>query len=1121
VIHPYVIGTIARCEARLLWRSGAFRLSIGFALFVLVFYNILMNAPGVNAPHLFIALPGGLPLGNVKLLNLYLGVVAAFLATEFVKRDRQQDTVQTMLVHCFTNVDYVFGKVLGVVAVFATLEVVVLLVAGVLQYFFAPAPISWQPYAVALFVAALPTLIFTVGLAVLLVTLLRSQALVFVIMVGLGMLILTVLGHRYHYFFDTFAFHIPLMWSDFIGMGNEPQLLWVRATHLLFGLGCIALTPLFSSRLSQSNWANGTTALLAIACLSGAIWSASTYWQDRWQAQEYRAALRAASERAASLAAPTIRRCRLQVEHQGHRLSAVAELVVANDNTEPLDTLVFTLNPGLVIDDITQAGTSLAFHRQEHVVHVAAGRPLAAGDSCSVRLRYSGTIDERFCYLDVERKRLQQGYRFWLHSVAKVYAVVRPEYLHLTAESGWYPRGGLPPGTAFPAAGHREYANYEIQVGVPPGWTAFSQGEARVDSVTGTYHFRSQTPLPQVSLTMGRYETRSIDVEGISYRLAFHPGHDYFDSYLDSVAEALPELIPELKNEYEAALGLSYPHQRLSLVEVPIQLYAYQRLWTVAQESVQPELVFLSEMGVLCDGADFRRQRRRSRASQERANQAETAKDLQSDYLRTFVTLDLTGLQAPDFSQIRNNSSVATRYLILPNYVSYVTHLSSGRWPVLNTAFESYFRERVAPPQNTQQRRWRGLTSREEANLALQEESLAELLADEELDRGRREAVIDAKGTHLLQLFAAGAGAKHFGARLEQAVAESRFRGFAERELIDFMTDVGVADPEQLMDRWYETVDTPGYEMGEVESYLVRDGERTRTQMSVEVTNPTTVDGLVKISLRYREDGVQPRWLRLEAQADDQRVAAIPATSRVRLQFLVDQPVAELVLDTYVSRNIPAVITIPFAEQTLRRRATPKESVVVRLLADDPEPETAEYIVDNEDAGFQVHGAEQANWLRRLLVDAFDLRDRRSPYSALRPWDAPGIWEPTTERHFYGQFVLSGYFKRPGDGRSMVSWRTEVDRAGEYDIYFYCGPLDELRQGRRQRGRWRNENSLDLRVYHDGGVDEVKLDAAAVDEGWNLLGTFHLNAGPTHVELTDLADGRVVIADAVKWVERI
>jgi len=236
MIHPRAIVTVALNEARLLGRSWAFRLTFVFAVVVLAFFNLIMSAPGVTAPHPFTALSGSLPLGNTRLLNLYLGLVVAFLSTEFVKRDRQQDTVETVFVHSFTNLDYVAGKVLGVGVLFAALELVVLAVAAALHGLVMLSPFAWEPYLLAAVAMSLPTLVFTAGLSILLVSVVRSQAVVVVIMVGLGMLNLTVLGHRFGYFFDTFAFHVPVMWSDLMGVGNTAQLVLVRGTHLLFGL---------------------------------------------------------------------------------------------------------------------------------------------------------------------------------------------------------------------------------------------------------------------------------------------------------------------------------------------------------------------------------------------------------------------------------------------------------------------------------------------------------------------------------------------------------------------------------------------------------------------------------------------------------------------------------------------------------------------------------------------------------------------------------------------------------------------------------------------------------------------------------------------------------------------
>lgn len=468
------------------------------------------------------------------------------------------------------------------------------------------------------------------------------------------------------------------------------------------------------------------------------------------------------------------------------------------------------------------------------------------------------------------------------------------------------------------------------------------------------------------------------------------------------------------------------------------------------------------------------------------------------------------------------NTWLETRWKVLPQFVSYVTHVSSARWPVLNQAFESYFRERVELPAGTQRRDWTGLTQGEEANLALRGASLAEVLADTELEPRLRRAVVMAKGRQLLQQLAARVGAERFAEEMSSLASGSRHRGLTEAEVLAFAAGLEVDRPGELVEAWYRGRALPGYEVSGADAYLVRDGERTRTQVELTLANPTAVDGLVELSFRYRQTAAQPWWMRgMAAAADYEQLVYLPAGTRKRLGVLVDRPVAELMVDTYVSQNIPSLLLLPFQEQTLRQGARAFVGEEATALADEEAGRKGVYVVDNEDAGFTVHDVEQANWLRRLLVDVFDLREREVEYSGLRWWGGPGTWEATTERRFHGQFVLSGYYKRSGDGRSVVSWRTEVEHAGDYDVYFYCGPVEHMRRGQRRRGRWRNDNSLTLLVYHEAGSEPVELDMEQAKEGWNHLGTFHLSAGPAHVELTDRATGRVVIADAVKWVERI
>lgn len=1105
---------VALYECRLLWRSWAFRLSALAAVGILLLIQIIFTAPFSGAPFSFRSFSGALPLTAVRLLNLYLGLVTALLATEFVKRDRRLDSSEAVLANSFTNPGYVAGKMVGIGLALGGLAAASLAVVAVNHRFFTDAAFAWQPYVLLPLLGTLPTLVLTSGLACLLITLLRGQAVVLVLMLGVWAAAVFA-GEGQFQLFDIFAFWIPMAWSDFVGFGNEEQLVRVRGSHLLAGLGCMAAAALLTPRLRQSLTANAAAAVVAAVCFGGAAWTGKSYLEDRLAARDSREHLVSLSRAASSEPAAAATACRIEVEHRGRELAAGAVIDLRNPHDEALDSLLFTLNPGFRVAAVAVDGAEASFRRDGHLLRVAPAAPLTPGDSARVRIEYRGAPDDGAAFLDVDRERFEERFGYWVITVAKSYGFVTPGFLHLTPESGWYPVTGLPPGAAFPAAGQRGYPRFRLSVQVPRGWTVFSQGEAQVDTTAAGLRCRFEGgSLPGISLTAGEYERRQVEVDGVAYSLAVRPGHAYFDAHLDSLGPALPGLVRELRAEYEAALGLEYPYPRLSLVEVPLQAWSYRRLWTLAQESVQPEIVYLPEMGTLCEAADFRRLKRRSRWSQERANQLESAVDLQSGYLRAFVEADLMGTRHLGWSPL-GDSGLRGRYRLLPQFVSFATHLSSPRWPVLQAALESWFELSLSPGENDWSRRWSGLTAAERAGLTLQERSLRELLASpEEAGEQGLEEVAAIKARQLLLGFAATAGPDRFGREMTGFLERHRGRRTSEADLLEMLQGLGLDDPEARLEAWFGGTELPGYEIEEADTWLVRQGERTRTQVELTIRNPTAVDGAVEIGLRLRGADRDP-WADRGAAPEHRRRVAVPAASSRRVGLVVDAPVAEMLVDTYVSRNLPARIEVPLPEPRLRRGAEPFDG-------ERPEPPPAdgpegEYVVDNEDPGFEVLGVARPNWLRRQVADLFDLEVAAVPYVGFRFWSPPGSWEAATDPRFYGRFVLSGYYKKVGDGRSRVSWRTEIGEDGRYDLFFYLGDFEE----RRWRGRGgRGGNELSFLVHHEDGVESAGLDMATAEEGWNLLGTYPLAAGPAHVELTDRGPERTVVADAVKWTRR-
>lgn len=70
----------------------------------------------------------------------------------------------------------------------------------------------------------------------------------------------------------------------------------------------------------------------------------------------------------------------------------------------------------------------------------------------------------------------------------------------------------------------------------------------------------------------------------------------------------IPWLIRNVKEQLARQYKLDYPFKRFSIVEVPVQFASYERAWSQAQETVQPEMVLFPEKGAIFWELDVKRQ---------------------------------------------------------------------------------------------------------------------------------------------------------------------------------------------------------------------------------------------------------------------------------------------------------------------------------------------------------------------------------------------------------------------------------------------------------------------------------------------------------------------------------
>ena len=185
-----------------------------------------------------------------------------------------------------------------------------------------------------------------------------------------------------------------------------------------------------------------------------------------------------------------------------------------------------------------------------------------------------------------------------------------------------------------------------------------------------------------------------------------------------------------------------------------------------------------------------------------------------------------------------------------------------------------------------------------------------------------------------------------------------------------------------------------------------------------------------------------------------------------------------------------------------------------------------EIIVDNTDPGFEILGAAKQNWLSRFLKNLFDIEEKSTVFTGLNLLSPPAFWTQSTSPDFYGEIVRSAYIKESGEGKEKVKWKTDIEKAGDYDIYFYQPFAQRMQQGvaaRQAAAAGKSFTAARGTKYFSISVgkkiEEVEIDLNNTDLGWNLIGTFPLDTGPNTIELSDKNEAGYVVADAVKWVK--
>ena len=1107
----HLIRIIAAYEMRTLLRSWFFRIFAGGAILGLGIFNIAMNIESSGAPWMYKALAGSVPYANLIILNLGQAVVAVFLASEFLKQDRKNDTVEVIYARSMSNGHYILGKTLGILAVFLVLNMIILLMGigfsflshvtlkGIFAYFTYPLLIS------------LPTLVFILGLSFFFMTLVKNQAVTFIVLNGYIALTIFYLNKKAFHIFDYIAYQVPMMYSSISGFARLDEIILHRSIYLLLGVGFILLTIYKLQRLPQSPRLSALplySGLFAI-CIAGLI--AYQYLHIKQSAKIFRQQALQLNNQYTGYRRATITHCILDLEHKGSTISVHAKLKIQNRNPQSLDTLIFSLNPDLHLQGIVLQDKELTFTRKFHILEIIMPQPMKPGDSLSLNMEYAGSIDERICFLDADPATFEDIFKFEVFTLRKRFAFLQKDYVCLTSESLWYPVTGSTYASNAPMHYEPDFVQFDLQVTTGPGLVAVSQGKA-IENEKGSFAFKPEYPLPGISLLISNYKIYSIDVDSIAYSIYTIEGNDYYKPVFDLIADTIPALIRDLKKNYEANLGLKYPFRRLTLVEVPVHFGLDNHLYTYASDAVQPEMILYPEKGVLFDASDFRNSKYRLERDMKNNNEEVMPEEIQARLFKQFFQNNFLAQRGEGFNY-RDVVSWET-FSIFPQYLGFYTRLQSVQWPVLNMAFESYISERNNPDGSTLQ--WYEDLSRDEKiNLELASASLETVLnkgietGTDERDAVTVRDIAQAKGLNLFNVLRARLGDKEVDTLFTELITEYRHRKIPFEEAEARFHDRFGLSLAREVEKWYGQNNLPGFLISNISSYKVMDGEVSRFQVRFNITNPENTEGMVTLNVELTDPNRRGNdFFQDNFNVDFSRKIFLPARSSRDVGFVFNTEPARMSVITHISKNLPYNLVYSFPGFNEIRGTTLLDDVV-SIPFFDQVARTNEVIVDNEDSGFSYHQAANQAYLKSLVKKN---KSERYKYSAIWAWNPPREWRAALRSEFFGNYIHSAYYTRGGTGERSASWKAVLPEKGIYDVYYF---MDKVNLTWRRTNRSPDYNFL---IYHDNGVEKINRNSDDAENGWNYLGSFSITSDTAQVDLSNKTIGDIVFADAVKWI---
>ena len=1093
--------TAARYERKLVFRNRFFQIfSLGVVLYTLVtcMYD-LSDASGANWTYR--AVPSTFPYLILLYVSAAETVLCVFLASSSMKREKQFDSSCVFQIRPVSGLCRMAGILWGDISALLSLNMLVLCIVLIFNVTQSSAGIDWFSYLFYFILLGPPSFVFMLGCAAWLYLLMRNQAITVLLLLGYIALVCIHVGSRYFGIFDCAAFSLPWFRSEIIGNPAQGLILWHQVVYLVWGIAFILLVSVRFGNPTYTLRGKKGIRMAGVCCAMIALLLMAKPVAQWYRISDERQSAVEANELHASDAVWTVHQYQIEIKQLRNGIQATARFEGSPQTTDR--RFIFRLNPGLNVSSVQTAnGTELAWSRNGHLLLVDFGSLMTSADTGELVITYHGVLQESSCYLDIAT----QDFLDWDYLVADLVMpsqsfIQTPRCCVFTPESSWYPRPGTAPTANDIYRDQDGFSWFDLRVLPRAGLMPVAQG-ALLDTLPGWYRFRTEMPIPSLSLCIADYESVAVDTAGICYTAYYIKGHDYFNKAIRLPRHKIAGLLSEVTEDFERVNRLRYPYRRFAVVEVPATFRSFDRPQSTASEWTQPEMQLVAEKGIHMPECDFAQQlRRRKRYFRDQYSDEEYQQQVLLAFLKKFTSSGspsgsfVTSQRPQLFDFVYNvfspdipfSRQTVSKYLDLTaNPVSYFNAMTAGaRRPGESASDE------------IDTRQFEGMSSGEALAAIRYDHHLAETVI-------RRQA----------ELIFAWEQAKEASCdtcplRLAEMLSAKPFENIRFEELLHTLDDSTGLSITELMARGF-VKDVPEYLLQEPEKRLLRNESGTYYEVSETVSNDSPHDGMVLLMLQY---GVQ---------AYDYYPVTVPAHTSRKVVMVSGKKPDYLIIRHLQSGNLPGMQRIRLGpdntwgaeiqEQMVQSRTLPCEHPAMSIAEN-------EILADNEDSlRFSLTRAPVPRTLLRsgktMVHSRYD--ERRLSFSALRP---PASWSYIVNQSFHGRYRHSAYVVRSthmGAPEQTATWTLPVSQPGMYEIFYHVWPYDDAYASRNNR-----QGTYRFQITQEGMQTSFSLTLNEVKEpGWQSLGTCTLHEGDVAFSLTNDSELRYVVADAVRLVKR-